>query len=105
MDIILLKECALSLKRLIEKYSSDPEVKLLATALEELIEDILNDRVGLPLDSSQIPGRKLMEETNIRQYKDLSSTYSTFVLEASGGDDTWGDLRKIVNDIKKEIKN
>jgi hypothetical protein len=100
MDIKKVKQYAEELELLLEHYSKiDNDASLLYDSLKEIITKAKQQIIKKPLEYSEIPGSYFFNERNLAKYQDLSKCYSTFKLEVTGGDDEYGELRKLVKSI------
>ena len=100
MDIKKIKQYAEELELLLEHYSKiDKDARLLYDSLQEIITKAKQQIIKKPLEYGEIPGSYFFIERDLAKYRDLSKCYSTFKLEVTGGDDEYGELRKIVKSI------
>ncbi|WP_342655415.1 hypothetical protein [Pseudomonas sp. F3-2] len=85
MDILALKKSAVELRKNLEIYKKkEPAAVALHENLEHLISAAERGEITIPVEPRDIPGSKIMDESNLRKYQDLSEAYSTFYIELIG---------------------
>ncbi|OQR27993.1 hypothetical protein BWR59_23125 [Pseudomonas sp. Bc-h] len=104
MDILALKNSAIELRKTLEIYKEkEPAVLDLHDHLEQLIAAAERGEITTPVEPRDIPGSKIMDESNLRKYQDLSEAYSTFYIELIGvrGSESY----KMMEDMIKEARS
>lgn len=84
MDTLALKQTAAELRKQLETYK---EKELVARALyaemENLISAAERGDIHTEIEARDIPGQRIMDESNLREYRELSTAYSNFMLSLS----------------------
>ena len=100
MNLKKIKKYAEELELLLKHYSKiENDASKLYDSLKEIISQAKQEKITTPLEYSDIPGSYFFNERNLANYRDLSKSYSTFKLEVTGGDDEYGELRKLVKSM------
>lgn len=89
MNTATLKQAAFDLRKKLEFYkSTDSAVLSLYEQMKPLILDAENEIIHEKLEPRDIPGYKLLADTDLQQYDDLSKAYSKFYVELTDGRST-----------------
>ena len=87
MNLSKLQESANRLKTLLSEYApTNDSAMALERALTPVLQSALLGTLTAPVDTKEIPGRRIFEETTIRNLPGLEEAYSNFTMEASGGE-------------------
>jgi hypothetical protein len=104
MDILALKKSAVELRKNLEIYKKkEPAALALYNNFENLISAAERGEITTPVEPRDIPGSKIMDESNLRKYQDLSEAYSIFYIELIGvrGSESY----KMMEEMIKEARN
>jgi hypothetical protein len=104
MDILALKKSAIELRKNLEIYKKkEPAAVALYNNLEHLISAAERGEITNPVEPRDVPGSKIMDESSLRKYQDLSEAYSIFYIELIGvrGSESY----KMIEDMIKEVRN
>jgi len=86
MDTTLLKEAAKHLRERLDFYKlTDRAAVALYADLEPLLSAAEQGLIKDKLEPRDIPGYRLIVDTSLQQYDDLSKAYSKFYLELTDG--------------------
>lgn len=86
MNQALLRRRAVELKMLLQEYAPQvPDALKLQRALQGLLHKSLEGQLENPVEWKAIPGDHLFNEGTLSNFLDLSSAYSKFKVEATGG--------------------
>lgn len=82
-----LKVTAYKLRRVLAKYvASEPDIVVLDAQLQDLLERAERGHILQEVEIRDIPGYKLLTETALQGYDDLSEAYAAFYIELTGGE-------------------
>lgn len=82
-----LQASARDLRRMLDKYAViDPAAASLSAQLQDLIERAERCSILQEAEIGDIPGYKLLSETQLQGYSDLSEAYAAFYIELTGGE-------------------
>jgi len=82
-----LQTTAQELRRVLDKYVlTEPAAALLLAQLQYLLEKAEFRSIFQAVDIGDIPGYKLLTETGLQGYEDLSEAYAAFYIELTGGE-------------------
>lgn len=82
-----LQASARELQRTLDKYAVvDPAAALLSGSLQDLIERAERCSILQAVEIGDIPGYRLLSETHLQGYSDLSEAYAAFYIELTGGE-------------------
>lgn len=96
-----LKIAARLLREKLESFKDkDQTVAMLYSQLDSLLSAAERGALSENIEPREIPGHRLFDETNIRDYSDLKSAYTNFYIELIGGRD-WGAYKLIKEKISK----
>ena len=104
MDILALKQTAIELRKHLERYKEkEPAALALYEHMEYLISAAEQGEINKQVEARDIPGRRIMDESNLRKYRDLSDAYSNFYVELikGRGSDTLKMIEKIMKKVRK----
>lgn len=105
MDILALKKSAIELRKNLGIYKEkEPAALALYNNLEHLISAAEQGEITTPVEPRDIPGSKIMDESNLRKYQDLSEAYSTFYIELIGvrGSESYRMMEALINEAKNQ---
>lgn len=101
MNTSTLKQAALDLREKLEFYKSKDLAALsLYEQMKPLIIDAENGMIHEKLEPRDIPGYKLLADTDLQQYDDLSKAYSKFYVELTDGRNT--KTYQAIQEMKKK---
>ena len=101
MNQTLITQYAKRLEGLLEHYAREnPEARLLASSLEELIARAKAGGIDSPVAWDAIPGEYWFTERSLSQYQDLESAYTQFKMQISGEADD-PQTQRILSMIKR----
>ena|SRR5690606_25428749 len=104
MDILSLKESAIELRKQLNLHkSTDNAAMALYVQLKELISAAERGEILQPIEPREIPGHRIMEDSNLRVHKELSEAYSNFYVELNGGRES--ESFKIIQNLIRELKS
>lgn len=82
-----LQASARELRRVLDKYAViDSAAASLSGQLQDLLERAERFSILQAVDIGDIPGYKLISETGLQGYADLSEAYAAFYIELTGGE-------------------
>lgn len=103
MDILALQETAIELRKQLELYKEEePAALALYGQMEYLISAAERGGINKQVEVRDIPGHRIMDESNLRKYRELSDAYNNFYVELIEG--RGSDTLKIIEEIMKKIK-
>jgi hypothetical protein len=105
MDILALKKSAVELRKNLEIYKKkEPAAVALYNNLEHLISAAERGEITTPVEPRDVPGSKIMDESNLRKYQDLSEAYSTFYIELIGarGSEPSKMMEKMIKEARSQ---
>lgn len=103
MDILALKQTAIELRKQLERYKDkEPAALALYEHMEYLISAAERGEIKNQVEARDIPGHRIMDESNLRQYRDLSEAYSNFYVELIEG--RGSDTLKMIEEIMKKVR-
>lgn len=101
MNALALKNTAIELRGLLERYQlTEPDARHLLLSLQQLITAAEQGHITTPVEARDIPGHRMMDESNLRQYRDLSAAYSNFHIELIDGRE-WESFKRLEHSMKK----
>lgn len=102
MDSLALKQTAIELRKQLERYKEkEPAALALYEHMEYLISAAERGEINKQVEARDIPGRRIMDESNLRKYRDLSDAYSDFYVELIEG--RGSDTLKMIEEIMKKV--
>lgn len=103
MDTQALKEAAIELRKHLELYKEkESAARLLYAEMENLISAAERGEINTQIEAGDIPGHRIMDESNLRGYRELSSAYSKFYVELIDGRDS--DTLKTIQKIMEQVR-
>lgn len=87
MDLMALKQFALTLQGKLEQYADDENVAALAEELAPLLEQAIAGELVDLIDFDEVPGSGMFDEGVFEEYEDLEEAYADFQVEVSGEGD------------------
>jgi hypothetical protein len=103
MDSLALKQTAIELRKQLERYKEkEPAALALYEHMEYLISAAERGEINKQVEARDIPGRRIMDESNLRKYRDLSDAYSDFYVELIEG--RGSDTLKMIEEIMKKVR-
>lgn len=103
MDIQALRQTAIELRRQLERYKEkEPAALALYQHMEHLISAAERGEITSQVEARDIPGHRIMDESNLRKYRDLSEAYSNFYVELIEG--RGSDTLKMIEEIIKKAR-
>ena len=82
-----LQASARELRRILDKYAlMNPAAASLSAQLQDLLERAERFSILQEVEIGDIPGHKLLSETGLQGYTDLSEAYAAFYIELTGGE-------------------
>lgn len=105
MDILALKKSAAELRKNLEIYKKkEPAALALYNNLESLISAAERGEITAPVEPRDVPGSKIMDESNLRKYQDLSEAYSIFYIELIGvrSSESYKLMEKLIKEARSE---
>lgn len=100
MNALALKNTAIELRGLLERYQlTEPDARHLLLSLQQLITAAEQGHITTAIEARDIPGHRLMDESNLRQYRDLSAAYSNFYIELIDGRE-WESFKRLERSMK-----
>ena len=86
MDQTALKETALTLRQVLDKYAAlDKQAALYASGIDPTIQKAINGEITSPIRRGSIPSARFFEESSLRQYNDLQDAVARFNIQLTGG--------------------
>ncbi|MCK8656530.1 hypothetical protein [Pseudomonas umsongensis] len=103
MDILALKQTAIELRKQLELYKEkEPAALALYGQMEHLISAAERGEINAQVEARDIPGHRIMDESNLRKYRELSDAYSNFYVELIEG--RGSDTLKMIEEIMKKVR-
>jgi hypothetical protein len=103
MDILALKQTAIELRKQLELYKEkEPAALTLYEQMEYLISAAERGEINTQVEARDIPGHRIMDESNLRKYRELSDAYSNFYVELIEG--RGSDTLKMIEEIMKKVR-
>jgi len=105
MDILALKKAAVELRKNLELHKkTEPAALYLYEQLEHLISAADRGEISTPVEARDVPGSKIMDESDLRKHKELSEAYSTFYIELIGirNSETYKMMEDMIREARKE---
>ncbi|MFJ3371472.1 hypothetical protein [Pseudomonas sp. NPDC086251] len=103
MDILALKQTAIELRKQLELYKEkEPAALTLYEQMEYLIAAAERGEINTQVEARDIPGHRIMDESNLRKYRELSDAYSNFYVELIDG--RGSDTLKMIEEIMKKVR-
>jgi hypothetical protein len=103
MDILALKQTAIELRKQLELYKEkEPAALTLYEQMEYLISAAERGEINTQVEARDIPGHRIMDESNLRKYRELSDAYSNFYVELIDG--RGSDTLKMIEEIMKKVR-
>jgi hypothetical protein len=103
MDIQALRKAAIELRNQLELYKAkEPAALALYQHMEHLISAAERGEITSQVEARDIPGHRIMDESNLRKYRDLSEAYSNFYVELIEG--RGSDTLKMIEEIIKKAR-
>ena len=103
MDILALRQTAIELRKQLERYKEkEPAALALYQHMEQLISAAERGEITSQVEARDIPGHRIMDESNLRKYRDLSEAYSNFYVELIEG--RGSDTLKMIEEIMKKAR-
>ncbi len=103
MDIQALRQAAIELRKQLELYKEkEPAALALYGQMEHLISAAERGEITSQVEARDIPGHRIMDESNLRKYRDLSEAYSNFYVELIEG--RGSDTLKMIEEIIKKAR-
>ncbi|CAI8705709.1 hypothetical protein [Pseudomonas serbica] len=103
MDILALKQTAIELRKQLELYKEkEPAALALYGQMEHLIYAAERGEINTQVEARDIPGHRIMDESNLRKYRELSDAYSNFYVELIEG--RGSDTLKMIEEIMKKVR-
>ncbi|WP_077049381.1 hypothetical protein [Pseudomonas sp. KK4] len=103
MDILALKQTAIELRKQLELYKEkEPAALTLYEQMEYLIAATERGEINTQVEARDIPGHRIMDESNLRKYRELSDAYSNFYVELIDG--RGSDTLKMIEEIMKKVR-
>jgi hypothetical protein len=103
MDILALKQTAIELRKQLELYKEkEPAALTLYEQMEYLISAAERGEIKTQVEARDIPGHRIMDESNLRKYRELSDAYSNFYVELIEG--RGSDTLKMIEEIMKKVR-
>ena len=103
MDILALKQTAIELRKQLELYKEkEPAALTLYEQMEYLIAAAERGEINTKVEARDIPGHRIMDESNLRKYRELSDAYSNFYVELIDG--RGSDTLKMIEEIMKKVR-
>jgi len=104
MNILKLKATAIELRKQLEVYKEkEPAALDLYEAMKNIIFAAERGEIATQVEARDIPGHRIMDESNLRKYRDLSHAYSNFYVELVEG--RASDTFKLIEEIIKKVKD
>lgn len=101
MDQIRIQEAAIGLRDLLYKYAVvEKESDFLHSGLGKLISDALSKKIIEPLDTRDVPGGRMFDESDLRKHRDLEEAFVKFTIEITGGEDSL--IRSVARQIEAQ---
>jgi len=103
MDILALKQTAIELRKQLALYKEkEPAARALYEQMESLISAAERGEINAQVEARDIPGHRIMDESNLRSYRALSVAYSNFYVELIDG--SGSDTLKMIEDMMKNVR-
>lgn len=103
MDILALKQTAIELRKQLELYKEkEPAALALYGQMEHLISAAERGEINTQVEARDIPSHRIMDESNLRKYRELSDAYSNFYVELIEG--RGSDTLKMIEEIMKKVR-
>lgn len=103
MDMQALKQTAIELRKQLELYKAkEPAALALYGQMESLISAAERGEINTEVEARNIPGHRIMDESNLRNYRALSVAYSNFYVELIDGRSS--DTLKMIENIMKKVR-
>jgi hypothetical protein len=103
MDILALKQTAMELRKQLDSYKEkEPAALTLYEQMECLISAAERGEINTQVEARDIPGHRIMDESNLRKYRGLSDAYSNFYIELIDG--RGSDTLKMIEEIMKKVR-
>lgn len=84
MDLMILKQHALTLQEKLELYSDNEDVVELTEALAPLLALAIAGDLIDPVEFDEVPGALMFDEGVFEDFEDLEDAYADFQVEVSG---------------------
>jgi hypothetical protein len=104
MDISALKKAAVELRKQLDLHKAkEPAALALYEQREYLISAAERGEINKAVEARDIPGSRIMDESNLREYTKLSDAYSNFYVELidGRGSDTFKMIETIIKKARK----
>jgi hypothetical protein len=104
MDTLALKQTAAELRKQLETYKEkEPAARALYAEMENLISAAERGDIHTEIEARDIPGQRIMDESNLREYRELSTAYSNFYVELIDG--RGSDTLKMIEEIMRKVRS
>jgi predicted nucleic acid-binding Zn-ribbon protein len=104
MDTLALKHIAAELRKQLETYKEkEPAARALYAEMENLISAAERGDIHTEIEARDIPGQRIMDESNLREYRELSTAYSNFYVELIDG--RGSDTLKMIEEIMRKVRS
>jgi hypothetical protein len=91
------------LRKQLELYKEkEPAALTLYEQMEYLIAAAERGEINTQVEAMDIPGHRIMDESNLRKYRELSDAYSNFYVELIDGRSS--DTLKMIEEIMKKVR-
>lgn len=103
MNVLALKDAAIELRRQLNLYKfTDSAAMVLYDQLESLITVAERGGILQKMEAREIPGHRIMEDSSLRGYRELSEAYSNFFVELNGGRNTeaFKELQELIKKLR-----
>ncbi|MGF6110200.1 hypothetical protein [Pseudomonas frederiksbergensis] len=103
MDMLALKQTAMELRKQLDSYKEkEPAALTLYEQMQYLISAAERGEINTQVEARDIPGHRIMDESNLRKYRELSDAYSNFYVELIDG--RGSDTLKMIEKIMKKVR-
>jgi hypothetical protein len=103
MEKQALKEAAIELRKQLELYKEkESAARRLYAEMENLISAAERGEINTQIEARDIPGHRIMDESNLRGYRELSAAYSKFYVGLIDGRDS--DTLKMIQKIMEQVR-
>lgn len=103
MDMLALKQTAMELRKQLDSYKEkEPAALTLYEQMQYLISAAERGEINTQVEARDIPGHRIMDESNLRKYRELSDAYSNFYVELIDG--RGSDTLKMIEEIMKKVR-
>jgi hypothetical protein len=103
MNILALENAAIELRKQLNIYkATDPPAMVLYNQLEGLMTAAERGEILQKMEAREIPGHRIMDDSNLRGHRELSEAYSNFFVELIEGRET--ETFKMIQDMIKKLR-